>query len=143
VITVDWPLQRAGIIPGDGTAQVTEFQKVLFAYQPKGSGQHAIYLQTIQSFNTFVGARRDRINETTLAVPNLLWAVIWVGAAVNALLISLIDVRKLPVHLVMSGLIAVYVGLLIYVTASLDHPYAGTVSIGPEDFRTLLEQVMK
>ncbi len=38
---------------------------------------------------------------------------------------------------------AIYVGLLIYVTASLDHPYWGTVSIGPDDFKTLLEQVMK
>lgn len=142
VITVDWPEQRAGVIPGEGTAQVTAFQKILFAYQPKGSGQQALYLQTVQSFNTFVSARRERINETTLAIPTLLWSVIWVGAIVNALLISLIEVKNIRIHLVMSGLIAIYVGLLIYVTASLDHPYAGTISIGPDDFRTLLQQVM-
>ncbi len=32
VVSVDWPLQRRDIIPDEGTAQVTEFQKILFAY---------------------------------------------------------------------------------------------------------------
>jgi hypothetical protein len=143
VINVDWPLQASGTIPGDGTAQVTAFQSILFHYEPKTGGQQAIYQQTVSSFNSFVAARRSRINETSLAIPGLLWAVIWVGAAVNALMISLVEVRNLRIHLVMAGLIALYVGLVIYVTMSLDHPYSGNLSIGPDDFRTLLEQVMK
>ncbi|MEJ1230801.1 MAG: hypothetical protein WDM88_09680 [Galbitalea sp.] len=143
VISVDWPLQRQDIIPSDGTAQISKIQKVLFAYDPKTSGQHAIYLQTIQSFNELVSARRARLNETNLSVPSLLWVLIWVGAAVNALMISLIQVKRVRIHLIMSGLIAIYVGLLIYVTASMDHPYFGTVSIGPDDFRSLLDQLMR
>ncbi len=76
-------------------------------------------------------------------MPSLLWVLIWVGAAVNALMISLIQVKRVRIHLIMSGLNAIYVGLLIYVTASMDHPYFGTVSIGPDDFRSLLDQLMR
>ena len=46
------------------------------------------------------------------------------------------------IHVVMAGLIAMYVGLLIFVTASMDHPYSGGISIGPEAFELLLRQVM-
>ena len=43
----------------------------------------------------------------------------------------------------MSGLIAVFVALLIFVTAAMDHPYSGFVSVPPEPFQNLLEQAMK
>jgi hypothetical protein len=42
----------------------------------------------------------------------------------------------------MSGLIAVFVALLIFVTASMDHPYSGPISISPEMFENLLDQLM-
>jgi hypothetical protein len=142
VVTVDWPLQGRGIVPSDGTYHVTAFQKLLFGYQPVGAGQQALYTQTISAFNDFVEARRARVNETTLALPPLLWVLLWVGAFLNALMISLVDVKRLRVHLVMAGIIAIFVALLIFVTASLDHPYAGSVSIGPDHFESLLQQLM-
>jgi hypothetical protein len=42
----------------------------------------------------------------------------------------------------MSGIIAVFVGLLIFVVASMDHPYAGYVSVSPDPFEIVLEQLM-
>jgi hypothetical protein len=142
VITHDWPLQGHNIVPKDGTVAVTTFQQHLFAFEPTTLGQQALLSQTIGSFNDFVVARRARVDDTTLSLPSLLWGVLWVGAAINAVMLSLIKVKRLTIHLVMSGLIAVYVGLLIYVTASMDHPYSGGISIGPEAFQLLLAQVM-
>jgi Protein of unknown function (DUF4239) len=142
VITHDWPLQQQGIVPNDGTVAVDAFQRRLLAIEPKTAGQQALLTQTIGAFNDFVVARRARVDDTTLSLPSLLWGVLWVGAAINAVMLSLIQVKKLTIHLVMSGLIALYVGLLIYVTASMDHPYSGGISIGPDAFRLLLTQVM-
>ncbi len=142
VITVDWPLQRQNVIPDEGTAQVTTFQHALFSYQPTTRGDESVYSQALRSFYTFVQARRQRLNETTLAIPGLMWGLLWVGAVVNALMIALIKVKRVRVHLMMAGLIAVYVGLLIYVTSAMDHPYSGPISIGPDDFQTLIDQLM-
>ncbi|MCU1422568.1 MAG: hypothetical protein JWN36_2219 [Microbacteriaceae bacterium] len=142
VISVDWPLQRQDVIPAEGTMQVTRFQQALYSYNPVSRGDQAQYSQALLSFDTFVEARRQRLNETTLAIPGLLWVLIWVGAAVNAFMIALIKVKRVRVHLMMAGLIAVYVGLLIYVTAAMDHPYSGPISIGPDDFRSLIDQLM-
>ncbi len=142
VITHDWPLQQQDIVPNDGTVAVDAFQRHLLAVEPKTPGQEALLTQTIASFNDFVVARRARVDDTTLSLPSLLWGVLWVGAAINAVMLSLIQVKRLTIHLVMSGLIALYVGLLIYVTASMDHPYSGGISIGPEAFQLLLTQVM-
>jgi hypothetical protein len=142
VITVDWPLQRQGIIPDIGTTEVSSFQKLLFDYQPPTGGAQALYNQAVNGFNDFVEARRARVNEATLALPYVLWILLWVGAALNALMLSLVDVARLRIHMVMAGIIAVFVAMLIFVTASLDHPYAGPVSIGPDYFQSLLDQLM-
>ena len=87
-------------------------------------------------------ARRTRINVTSLGLPTLLWALIWVDAAVNAVLLACVDVKILRVHLMMAGMHAVFIGLVIFVTADMDHPYMGDISVGPEDFTRLLHQVM-
>lgn len=142
VITQDWPLQRRDIVPNDGTAAVASFQQHLLALEPRTQGDQALLSQTIQEFNAFVASRRDRAADTTLALPGLLWGVLWTGAVINAVLLGLIQVRRVTIHIVMAGLIAVYVGLLVYEVLSMDHPYSGTISIGPDDFRLLLSQVM-
>jgi hypothetical protein len=142
VIAQDWPLQQRGVVPDDGTSAVHAFQQHLFALDPRTPGDQALLSQTIQQFNEFVAARRDRVTDTTLALPDLLWGVLWTGAAINAVLLGLIQVRRATIHIVMAGLIAVYVGLLIYEIASMDHPYSGAIAIGPDDFRLLLTQVM-
>jgi hypothetical protein len=143
VIAVDWPLQIENVIPSEGNAGVDRIQSLLLAFEPQSNGQQALHNQTLSVFFDFLEARRARLDETKLALPPLLWALMTVGAALNALMIALIDVRNVRVHLIMSGLIALFVAMLIFVTASMDHPYAGQVSITPEPFENLLEQLMK
>ncbi|MGN6325233.1 bestrophin-like domain [Pseudolysinimonas sp.] len=142
VIAQDWPLQRMDVPPNEGNAALTSFQTRLLALEPRSPGDQALLGQTIQEYNSFVAARRSRIADTEVALPGLLWGVLWTGAVINAVMLALIQVKRLTIHVVMAGLIALYVGLLIYETASMDHPYSGTIAIGPSDFQLVLRQVM-
>ncbi|HVX07290.1 hypothetical protein [Humibacter sp.] len=141
VITEDWPLQHAGIAPADSSVTLLNFQHMLLHYRPSAQTS-GLYTATVQQYNEFVTARRTRINVTSLGLPTLLWALIWVGAAVNAVLLACVDVKSLRIHLVMAGMLAVFIGLVIFVTADMDHPYMGDISVGPDDFSRLLHQVM-
>jgi hypothetical protein len=143
VITQDWPLQRQDIVPDDGNAAVESLQRHLLALEPRTQGDQQLLGQTIQQFNAFIAARRERVADAQLSLPSLLWGVLWTGAVINAIMLGLIQVRRLTIHVLMAGLIAVYVGLLIYEIASMDHPYSGTIAIEPDDFRLLLTQVMQ
>ena len=142
VVTVDWPLQEQGIKPTAGDLEVTRIQTALFQFEPSGLAEQTVHNQTISLFDRFADVRRDRIDETELALPELLWVVVGVGAFLNALMIGLIETRSLKIHLIMSGIIAVFVGILIYTTAAIDHPYEGTVAVTPEAYSDLYEQVL-
>ena len=132
--------RRVGSV--DGAAVVERSADGGSSFEPTTAGQQNLHNQTLSQFFDFVEARRARLDETKLALPPLLWIVLAIGAVLNALMLALVEVRKLRVHLIMSGIIAIFVGLLIFVTASMDHPYAGYVSITPEPFQNLIDQLM-
>ena len=142
VVTVDWPLQEAGINPVAGDVQIDAMQQIIFTHEPSTLAAQTVHNQTIAVFDRFVDVRRDRIDETELALPGLLWAVVGVGAFLNALMIALVESKSRRIHLIMSGIIAVFVAMLIFTTATIDHPYSGAVSVTSEPYKDLYEQVL-
>lgn len=143
VINEDFPAQREGILPDFSAEQVDELEVLLHAFVPQNLQQQAEYVQLLGTFDGFIEARRDRLDATTLALPPLFWVVLWVGAAVTAVLIAFMDVRNTRLHVLMAGLLALFVGLVMFVTADMDHPYAGEISVGPGAFERVLEQIVE
>jgi uncharacterized Tic20 family protein len=72
-------------------------------FVPGDAREINVQAQTLQSFEAFVGQRRERVEVTDLGLPSILWTVLWVGALLNAILLSLIQVRNLRIHLIMAG----------------------------------------
>lgn len=143
VINIDWALQARGLPATLGGREVDQIQVTLVSYRPTNPTQVTLQGEAIDQFNAFVTARRYRINESKLALPGLLWMLLWVGALVNQILIALLEVRTLAIHLIVSGLISLFVAMLIYVTLQLDHPFYGAITIEPTDFQTLLDDLMR
>ena len=143
VVRVDWPQQAMGIVPSSGNATVDQIQASLYSVEPNSLGEDSIFEQTLAVWADFQQFRRGRLDETERVLPPLLWAVVAIGSVLNALMISLVETKNLRIHLVMAGIIATFVALLIYTIASIDHAYAGPVSVSPEPYLDLYEQVMR
>ncbi|RXZ48673.1 DUF4239 domain-containing protein [Agromyces fucosus] len=142
VIEVDFPDQSEGELPSASEVQVDQFERLLHTVEAETRGDQAEFEQALATFDDFIESRRARIDATALALPPLFWVVIWVGAAVNAVLIAFIHVSNRRLHLLMAGLLAVFIGLVIFVTADTDHPFAGAISIGPGAYERVLEQII-
>lgn len=143
VIEQDFPAQRRGQLPETSAAQVDEFEHLLHEFEPEPVQQEAEFLQLLATFDDFIEARRARIDATTLELPPPFWVVIWTGAVINAVLVGLMHVKRLRLHLILAGLLALFVGLVMFVTADMDHPYAGSISVGPGPFERVLEQTIE
>lgn len=142
VIEVDFPDQALGVLPGASDTQVDEFERLLHTVEADTRTDQAEFEQALATFDEFIESRRARLDATALALPPLFWLVIWVGAAINAVLIAFIHVTNPRLHLLMAGMLALFIGLVIFVTADTDHPFAGAISIGPEAYERVLEQII-
>lgn len=143
VIDVEWPAQAGGDLPDETVDEVDAIEDLLFSFEPQTEAQSNVQEEAIEAFNEFVADRRARVAVTGLELPSVLWIVLSVGAVLNAVLLGLIEARSLRVHLAMSGLIAVFVAMLIYAIAGFDHPYSGPISVDPTYFIELHDGLLQ
>jgi len=137
VIAVDWVSQSGGVIPTHTATQVTEIEEVLFSFQPSTESESNLHAATISAFNQFLSDRGARIGATAQEIPPILWLVLYAGALINAVLIGLVGVGRLRVHLTLAGLVAAFVGIVIFAIASFDHVYTGQVAVDTTLFEEL------
>ena len=65
-----------------------------------------------------------------------------VFAFVNMAMVWLFDM-KLITHLLLGGLLASYLGTMIFLIAAMDNPFRGEVSVDPDAFESLYRQMVE
>ena len=144
VIEESWPKQQKGITPVGGTVfeSVMAFSNGLAAFEPKNKKEEIIHAETLRRFSNFLEMRRQRISDVKTRIPAVLWWVVWIGAMLNIGLICLLDM-KIHVHLILGGMLSLFLGLVIFLVAVLDNPFRGAVNVGPDDFQLVYDILMK
>ncbi|MGF6889104.1 tetrahydromethanopterin S-methyltransferase subunit B [Nocardia sp. GAS34] len=142
LLNVAFPGLQDGEDPPGGTAVVTRFQDHLLAFQPQTKAQEIVHAAAIEQFARFDDERRQRINASSGGLPNVLWGVIVLGAAVNLVLLCLFSLSTRGAHLLLGGLFAFFLGTMIFLIAALDYPFRGDLSVSPEPVETMYHNVM-
>jgi len=142
IIEESWPAQQRGVITEGSTARVTAFQKELLAFEPETPGQEILHAETVREFNAFIEARRQRLYGVEKGLPVELWYVVVIGAVLSIVLTWLFALERLGIHLIVSGILAMFIGVTVFLIAAMDHPFRGTLSISPEAFEIVLKTLM-
>jgi Protein of unknown function (DUF4239) len=142
VVHYAWPSQQKGIIPQEGNTRMIAFHEQLIRFEPSSRGQEILHAEALRQFNNYLEARRMRIFSVTTSIPGVMWAVVLVGALMNIALIWMFDM-KLTNHLFLGGILSAFMGLMIFLIASLDNPFRGELSISPAPFQDILTHLME
>ncbi len=143
VIDVAWPLHRRGEVPKVGTARFDAFQAKLYAFEPLTPGKAALHAESIDKFNSLVELRRERLEAVDTGLPRALWRVVGLGAILNISITWFFRVERVRLHVMLVGITSALVGLLIFLTGAMDNPFRGEVSVGPDSFESVYEQLMR
>jgi hypothetical protein len=137
VIEESWPMQKRGINPEGGRRRVTTFQLDLCSFKPSDRSEEILHAEAIRQFNNFIEARRVRLHNVTTGLPAVMWWVVVIGAALNISILWLFSVDRLAIHLVLSGILAVFIGLMLFLIASMDNPFRGPGGISPDAYEII------
>jgi hypothetical protein len=143
LIDVGWPLQRRGIVPQNAASAVNALQTHLGSFEPLTEGQKTLHAEAYREFNQIVELRRTRLKSVVAGLPVLLWSVLLVGAFFIVGVSWFFHMRSQSMHFWMTVMLSGLLGLLIFLLAAMDHPYRGGISVGPEAFEMVYEQLMK
>jgi hypothetical protein len=143
VIDKAWLEQRKGIIPVGNLVYLDQFQRHLTGFEPVSESQKILHAEAIHQFNELVERRRSRIISSTRGLPRSLWTLVVAGALVNVAATWFFHVRNTKMHRLMTILMSSLLGLMIFLLTEMDHPFRGELSVGPEAFRMVYDQIMK
>jgi hypothetical protein len=142
VITRSWPLQRQGRTPTEGIRTMDQLQSELVRFEPVTEAQKALALETLAAFDHMMEARRLRLDSLERKLPGVMWLVILLGAFLSLYATFYFPVLDARVHRAQVGLLAAFIGLIIFMILALDHPYRGDLGLKATPYQMVYEQLM-
>lgn len=142
IITQAWPLQRQGGIPTEAITAIDRLQSHLVAFEPVTEAQKALALETLGSFNRMMDARRIRVDSVERKLPGVMWLVIVLGAFISVISGYFFPVLDARLHRAQIGLLATFMGLVIFMILALDRPYRGDLGLTSKPYEIVYEQLM-
>ncbi|HET9327403.1 MAG TPA: DUF4239 domain-containing protein [Candidatus Eisenbacteria bacterium] len=143
VIHEAWPLQRKGVVPSRGLDQMTQFQAILTSFEPRTEAQKILAAETFRSYNHLIEIRRERLDSVNAHLPGVFWAVLIFGAIISLISAFFFPIVDGRVHAAQTALLAVFIGLVIFLILALDRPYRGDLGVTAEPYQLLYDQLMK
>lgn len=144
VFTIEqaWPAQRKGQILDGGTQILDEFQSTLFSFQPSTTGQAALHQQTLSAFNNLSENRRLRVGAVLGGLSDVMWAVIWIGAAFSIGVAYFYKIEDPKIHTILVALMSGFLAVVLFMIVINDKPFYGYVSITPDPYKLILDKLI-
>jgi hypothetical protein len=143
VIHGAWPLQRRGQVPSAGVEYMTRFQAILARAEPATEGQKLLFGEALRAYNTMTLARRMRVDAVGTGLPAVMWLVILAGAFISLTTAFFFKVEDERLHAILVTLLAMFMGMVIFMILALDRPFMGDLGLSPAPYQLIYDQLMK
>ncbi len=142
VIDKDWPAHRNGLVLEGGEHRLEAIRRTVLSFEPTTKTQEVLQAELQRYLDAMGVAREQRLSAVTAAIPGVLWYLVLVGALITVVFVWMLHIDFVR-QLLLGGLTALFLGIMIFLIYSLDRPLQGAVSVSPDSFKTVYDQVMK
>ena len=122
---------------------MSSFQAVLDKFEPATEGQKILHAETLRAYNLLIQARRLRLDAVGTGLPTVMWAVIIIGAFIGLSASFFFRVEDVRLHRIEVLLLAVFIGLVIFMIIALDRPFRGDLGVKADPYQLVYDQLMK
>lgn len=143
IIHDDWPLQRKGKVPGVRAETVNRLRRTLMSFEPATETQKLQHGETLRALNELISATRLRVDAVNTGLPGVLWLIVVAGAFISLSSSFFFKVEDVRLHIFEVALLAVFIGLVIFMILTLDRPFRGDLGIRSDPYQLVYDQVMK
>ena len=111
--------------------------------QPKTSQEQAFHKNMVRNLELLNDYRQTRMKEMRSSIPEVLWVVIFIGAAVTILLAALLHADKFWMHALSLSTLAIIIATTIFLAIQLDYPFLGELSTEKASYVEILNKISK
>ena len=134
----EWPDQQAYHMEernfNQGWDEVRAINGDIAAWEPKTPGQNVINGDMVHLANNLFAARRSRLLAAQAHLPDAVWQMLIFGLLLVAAFIYLYGPHSFGIHVAVTSLTMLSIGLVFTLIIALDYPFRGALSVDDEAF---------
>jgi hypothetical protein len=138
VIAEEWPKMREGNGSIEARARIEAVDWIVRNLPVDNPRQQNVQAQMLQAMDVNLSDRDERMSIDSRGINEIMWVVLAAGAIITVGFTNLFGFRQTLMQQVMIGSLSLLIGLVLFLTFSLDYPFRGDVSVGPEAFENAL-----
>jgi uncharacterized protein DUF4239 len=139
VVEREWPAMAEGQAGDPAVAQTLDEISLHLTQLPTDTPSRQEFVGgEIARFNDLVGSRSERLDYVEKGVPAVLWIALVVGAVVTIGFATLFGLRSTGLHIVITASLAAVIGVLLFVSVAINHPFGGDVTVEPKPLERVL-----
>lgn len=112
--------------------------KEIAEVRPRDERESSLQQHMIASIASSYAAREQRLTEDATGLNGVMWTVVIIGGFITVAFTYLFAFKDSMMQTAMIGTLALLIGLVIFLTMSLDYPFRGAISVSPEAFERAL-----
>jgi Protein of unknown function (DUF4239) len=142
VIDKDWPAHRRGLVLMGGEHRLEAIRQTVLSFEPTTKTQEVLQNEMQRYLDAMTVAREQRLSSVTASIPDVLWYIVVVGAIFTLIFMWMLHMNFIS-QILLGGITALFLGMMIFLIYSMDHPLGGAVSVSPDSFNSVYDEVMK
>ncbi len=135
VADVEWPILPKGVLCKETWFAMKHIWRAIKEIDPQTPKEQAFYSSILESYNQLQTARRNRLIAAAGYISPVLWMVLIGGATVTIIFTYFFSTHTVRSQVVMTSLVAVTLGLNLYLIVVYSSPFSGDLKISPISFR--------
>jgi hypothetical protein len=118
----------------EGWVQVRRISLDLAAYEPSTPGQATVKGVMVHSINELFSARRARLLAANAHLPDAVWQMLIFGLGLVIAYVYLFGPHSYRIHMAVTGLTMLSIGLVFSLIIALDYPFRGELSVDDDAY---------
>jgi hypothetical protein len=134
MINDEWKTMQEGFASGSGRQAMFKLWTTTCRFEPKTNREINLQAAILTQLGSMSDARHQRLIKAAPEYGPIIWGVLLFGAAITVLLTYVFDIEQFGLHVCLTCLVTLIIGLNLILVALFSYPYSGDVSVSPYCF---------
>ncbi|MGH2600371.1 MAG: DUF4239 domain-containing protein, partial [Dehalococcoidia bacterium] len=138
----EWPAMAQGHAVPEARAQIARLWQIYTGLAATAQTNPA-YADSLQNVADLENQRELRLLDARSDLPLFVWVLLIVGAVLTVGCVYFLGVTSSALEVTMTASLAGMIALILVLIYALDHPFQGDLSVSPDDYHAILQEVTR
>lgn len=134
VVHVEWDMMQRARMSVVARQTAMQLVRSLDDFDPQTEAQKAVFPLLLEQVRDLWDRRRERATMAQYGIPLIEWAALLIGAVVTVLFAGLFSVGNTGLQRLLTSLVALVIGLNLYLVSLFGYPFSGELSVSVRPF---------